>query len=53
MRKIRWGIVSTANIGVAKVVPAMMRGTHSEVVAIASRDLAKAQAAARDRKSVV
>lgn len=46
MRKIRWGIVSTANIGVAKVVPAMMRGTHSEVVAIASRDLAKAQAAA-------
>ena len=46
MRKIRWGIVSTANIGVAKVVPAMMRGTHSEVIAIASRDLAKAQAAA-------
>lgn len=46
MRKIRWGIVSTANIGVAKVVPAMMRGAHSEVIAIASRDLAKAQAAA-------
>lgn len=46
MRKIRWGIVSTANIGVAKVVPAMMRGTHSEVIAIASRDLPKAQAAA-------
>ncbi len=46
MRKIRWGIISTANIGVAKVIPAMQRGTHTEIVAIASRDLAKAQATA-------
>jgi predicted dehydrogenase len=46
MRKVRWGIISTANIGVAKVVPAMLRGPHIEIVAIASRDLAKAQAAA-------
>ena len=46
MRKIRWGILSTANIGVAKVIPAMQRGTHTEIVAIASRDIGKAQAAA-------
>lgn len=47
-RKIRWGVLSTAKIGVAKVIPAMQRGEFTEVVAIASRSLAKAQAAARD-----
>ena len=46
MTKIRWGVLSTANIGVAKVLPAMQRGELCEVAAIASRDLAKAQAAA-------
>ena len=47
MTKIRWGVLSTANIGVAKVLPAMQRGTFCEVTAIASRDLAKAQATAK------
>jgi len=46
MDKVRWGILSTANIGVAKVIPAMQRGEHCEVTAIASRDLARARAAA-------
>lgn len=46
MAKIRWGILSTANIGVAKVIPAMQRGEFCEVVAIASRDASKATAAA-------
>jgi predicted dehydrogenase len=46
MSKIRWGVLSTANIGVAKVLPAMQRGALCEVTAIASRDLSKAQAAA-------
>ena len=46
MRKVRWGILSTANIGMQKVTPAIQRSAHSEVVAIASRDLGKAQAAA-------
>lgn len=46
MKKVRWGILSTANIGMEKVTPAIMASPHSEVVAIASRDLAKAQAAA-------
>jgi predicted dehydrogenase len=44
-RKVRWGIVSTANIGMARVNPAIMRSEHSEVVAIASRDLDRARAA--------
>jgi predicted dehydrogenase len=37
-KKLRWGILSTANIGMSKVTPAIMQSAHSEVVAIASRD---------------
>ena len=46
MRKIRWGVLSTANIGLKKVIPAMQRGQYCEVVAIASRHLESARAAA-------
>src|SRR5262245_39611191 len=46
MPKVRWGVLSTANIGTQKVLPAMQRGQYCEIAAIASRDLAKAQAAA-------
>jgi predicted dehydrogenase len=46
MNKVRWGVLSTAKIGVAKVIPAMQAGEHCEIVAISSRDLGKAQAAA-------
>lgn len=46
-RKIRWGILSTANIGMQKVTPAIMKSEHSEVVAIGSRNLEQAQSAAR------
>ncbi|WP_134681749.1 Gfo/Idh/MocA family protein [Paracoccus ravus] len=45
-RKIRWGVLSTANIGLTKVIPAIMKSPHSEVVAIASRSEAAARAAA-------
>ena len=45
-KRLRWGIVSTANIGVRKVIPGMQKSAHSEVVAIASRDLKRARAAA-------
>ena len=48
IRKVRWGVVGVAKIAVEKVIPAMQRGAHSEVVAIASRDLAKAQSAASE-----
>jgi len=41
--KIRWGVLSTASIGVRKVLPAMQQGQYSDVVAIASRDLTRAR----------
>ncbi len=46
MKKVRWGILSTARIGMEKVIPAMQQGTYGEVTAIASRRLDTAQAAA-------
>ncbi len=46
MNKLRWGVLSTANIAVSKVIPAMRRGKWCEVTAIASRDLDKAKQAA-------
>jgi len=46
MKKIRWGIISTARIAVNKVIPAMQRGQYTEVAAIASRELPKAKEAA-------
>jgi len=45
---VRWGILGAANIAVKKVVPAMQRGSRCEIVAIASRDLGKAQRAAQE-----
>ncbi len=45
-KKIRWGVLSTANIGVKKVLPGMQKGEFTSVDAIASRDLAKANSAA-------
>jgi predicted dehydrogenase len=45
-KKLRWGALSTANIGLKKVLPAMQHGQFTAVTAIASRDLAKARAAA-------
>src|SRR5579863_8924513 len=44
--KLRWGVLSTANIGIKKVLPAMQLGQFTTVDAIASRDLARAQKAA-------
>lgn len=45
-KKLRWGILSTANIGMGKVTPAIMQSAHSEVVAIASRNSESARKAA-------
>jgi predicted dehydrogenase len=45
--KVRWGVLSTAKIGIDKVIPAMSRGERSRVVAIASRSLDRAREAAR------
>ncbi|MGC2404716.1 MAG: Gfo/Idh/MocA family oxidoreductase [Acidobacteriaceae bacterium] len=46
-KKVRWGVLSTAAIGLKKVLPAMQKGEWSEVTAIASRDLGMAQESAR------
>jgi predicted dehydrogenase len=48
MNKVRWGVLGVARIATTKVIPAMQRGSASEVVAIASRDLGRARAAAAD-----
>jgi predicted dehydrogenase len=45
MAKVRFGVLSTAKIGVEKVIPAMQKGQSTAVVAIASRSLEKARAA--------
>ena len=46
MRRIRWGILSTAKIGIRKVIPAMQKGTYSEILALASRSAERARKAA-------
>ncbi len=45
-RKIRWGVISTAEIGTGKVIPGMQRSKRGVVAAIASRDLKRAKRAA-------
>ena len=42
-RTLRWGILSTADIGAEKVIPGMRKAARSEVVAIASRDGGRAR----------
>jgi predicted dehydrogenase len=46
MEPVKFGIVSTAKIGVQKVIPAMQKGQHCRIEAIASRDLGRAKATA-------
>ncbi len=47
MKKVRWGVLSTAAIATEQVIPAMQQGTYCEIAAIASRTLEKAQVAAK------
>ncbi len=51
MTTLRWGILSTAKIATEKVIPGIARGERCEVVAIGSRDEARARAAA-DRHGI-
>lgn len=46
MKPVKWGIISTADIGMAKVIPGMLKSRELEVVAIASRNLKRAKEAA-------
>ena len=47
MRKVRWGVMSTAKIAREKVIPAMQRGAYCDVRAIASRSPDRAREVAR------
>ena len=49
--KVRWGVLSTAHIGTEQVIPAIQQGRNCEVVAIASRDVARGRKAA-DRLAI-
>jgi len=44
--KVRWGVLGTAKIALTKVIPAMHLSPWCEIVAIASRDFAKADESA-------
>ena len=43
MANLRWGILSTADIGRRKVIPGILKADRCEVVAIGSRDAAQAR----------
>lgn len=47
MKKVVWGVLSTARIGLNQVIPAMQKSPWCEMRAIASRSLASAQQAAQ------
>lgn len=47
MEPVRFGVISTAKIGLERVIPAMQQGEHTRIDAIASRDLDKAKTIAQ------
>jgi predicted dehydrogenase len=47
MDRVRWGVLGTARIATAHVIPAFQYAEHAVVLAIASRDLERAGAVAR------
>jgi len=47
MEPVRFGVIGTARIAMEKVIPAMQKSANCRIVAIASRDLARAEAAAK------
>lgn len=46
MKKVRWGVLSTADIGLTKVIPAMLTAKRVQMEGIASRSLDGAREAA-------
>ncbi|HZC06985.1 MAG TPA: Gfo/Idh/MocA family oxidoreductase [Ktedonobacterales bacterium] len=49
---VRWGVISTANIGVKAVIPAIEASRNGRLVAIGSRDLARAERIALRERGV-
>jgi predicted dehydrogenase len=47
-RKVRWGVIGTANIGRAAVNPAIQASANGDLVAVASRDGERARAFAEE-----
>ncbi len=45
-KRVRWGVLSTANIGMKRVIPSMQKMRNGDVVAISSRSEVAAQDAA-------
>ena len=48
VKKVNWGILSTANIGVRKVIPGMQKSPNIFIAAIASRNINRAKKVADD-----
>jgi hypothetical protein len=46
-RRLRWGVMGTANIAQIAVIPAIHQSTSGAVEALASRDIEKARSVAR------
>jgi predicted dehydrogenase len=46
MEPVRWGVISTAKIGIEKVIPGMQKGSAARVIAIASANEIRARDAA-------
>lgn len=46
MQKLKWGILSTAAIGLKKVIPGIRKSAQNDIIAIASRNTEKAERAA-------
>jgi predicted dehydrogenase len=44
--KVRWGILGVASVALRRTIPGLKKSQLCEVAAIASRDLARARAAA-------
>ena len=47
IKKVRWGVLSTAKIGREKVIPGIQKSPNCSVVAIASRNLVQAKETAK------
>src|SRR5215467_10378364 len=47
MERVRWGVLGTARIATAQVIPALQHAEHAEVIAIASRRLERAESVER------
>ena len=48
IKPVRWGILGAANIARTRMIPALRQSARSQLLAIASRDLATAQRAANE-----